>query len=196
MNSGAKAASVTDSSLQDKLLVERCLLGNEDAWGTLISKYKNLIYSIPVKYGLSSEDAAEVFQSVSLTLLRDLGKLREPQALPAWLIKMTARKCLRWKQEHRAFLEAEIDEERLPEALNLPDDLLQQLECEQILREGIAVLSPDCQRLIELLFYSSPPLRYDQAATLLGLAKGSVGATRMRCLEKLRHFLERRGFYP
>jgi RNA polymerase sigma factor (sigma-70 family) len=196
MNLGTKAATSGEVSLQDKILVEGCLLGNQDAWSALIEKYKNLIYSIPVKYGLSPEDAAEIFQSVSLTLLKDLSKLREPQALAAWLIKLTARKCLRWKQEHRTASEVEIDEERIIETLQLPDDLLQQIEREQILREGLALLSPECKKLVELLFYSNPPLHYDQAAERLGLAKGSIGATRMRCLEKLRRFLERRGFKP
>jgi len=196
MNSGAKAAPAPALSSKDKVLVELCLLGSEEAWSALIEKYKNLIFSIPIKYGLSTDEATEVFQSVSLTLLQDLPKLREPQALAAWLIKMTARKCLRWKREQRMFQASEIDNDHLVETLNLPEDLLQQLEREQIIREALVRLSPDCNRLIDLLFFASPPLHYDKAAEVMGLAKGSIGATRMRCLEKLRRYLEKKGFTP
>jgi RNA polymerase sigma factor (sigma-70 family) len=176
--------------------VEQCLLGSEEAWAALIEKYKNLIFSIPIKYGLSTDEATEVFQSVSLTLLQDLPKLREPQALAAWLKKVTARKCLRWQREQRIFQEAEIDSDRLVETLNLPEDLLQELEREQIIREGLAHLSADCNRLVELLFFSNAPLHYDKAAEAMGLAKGSIGATRKRCLEKLRRYLEKKGVTP
>ena len=48
----------------DERLVRECLDGNEDAWATLISKYKNLIFSIPIKYGMTREDAADLFQAV------------------------------------------------------------------------------------------------------------------------------------
>jgi RNA polymerase sigma factor (sigma-70 family) len=196
MNSAAKAAPAPALSSHDKVLVERCLLGSEEAWSALIEKYKNLIFSIPIKYGLSTEDATEIFQSVSVTLLQDLPKLREPQALAAWLIKVTARKCLRWKRDQRVFRDSEIDHERLVESFNLPDELLQQIEQEQIMREALLRLSPECNTLIELLFFSNPPLHYDKAAEAMGLAKGSIGATRMRCLEKLRRYLEKKGFTP
>ena len=35
-------------SSPDDRLVQRCLKGDEDAWGVLIDRYKNLIYSIPL----------------------------------------------------------------------------------------------------------------------------------------------------
>jgi DNA-directed RNA polymerase specialized sigma24 family protein len=58
----------------------------------------------------------------------------------------------------------------------------------------IAEASPECRRLIDLLFFTNPPLRYEQAAARLGFAKGSIGATRMRCLEKMRSSLQKKGF--
>ncbi len=194
MNSGAKPSQAPKGSRQDKALVEECLLGSEEAWSELIDKYKNLIFSIPIKYGLSYDDAAEIFQSVSFALLRDLAGLREPQALPAWLIKMTARKCVRLKREKQVYSETKAEEDRMVETGDLPDKLLQDLERENILRETLSEMSPECRRLIDLLFFADPPMRYEEAAQALGLAKGSMGATRMRCLEKLRHFLEKRGF--
>src|SRR5438105_11651371 len=56
----------------DTLLVKECLAGNEEAWSLLIDKYKALIYSIPVKYGLSSQEAADVFQATCTELLMRL----------------------------------------------------------------------------------------------------------------------------
>ncbi len=85
------------SSLSDERLVALCLKGDETAWTDLIDKYKNLIYSIPIKLGMY-DDAADIFQSVCVDLLSDLSRLREPKALPKWLMQVCYHKCL----EHRA----------------------------------------------------------------------------------------------
>ena len=43
------------------------------------------------------DDAADIFQSVCVDLLSDLPQLREPKALPKWLMQVCYHKCL----EHR-----------------------------------------------------------------------------------------------
>ena len=66
----------------DARLVKECLAGNEEAWSLLIDKYKALIFSVPVKYGLPQHEAAEVFQATCVELLERLPELRKPRALP------------------------------------------------------------------------------------------------------------------
>jgi RNA polymerase sigma factor (sigma-70 family) len=178
---------------EDEVLVHECLLGNEKAWSTLIEKYANLIFSIPVKRGLSQDDAADIFQSVCLTLLRDLPALRQPRALAAWLIQLTAHTCTKWETQTRKYSDDELKENTEASA-DLPSDVVQQLEREQMLREALSELNLECRRLIQLLFFTTPPVRYEAAAAELGLARGSMGATRMRCLEKLRRSLGQKGF--
>ena len=84
----------------DTKLVKACLHGEEDAWETLLAKYKNLIFSIPIKYGFSPEEAADIFQAVCLDLVYELDSLREPRALAGWLIRITCNKCYHF-QKHK-----------------------------------------------------------------------------------------------
>jgi len=176
----------------DEVLVRECLLGTESAWTELVDKYRNLIYSIPTRSGFSPEDSSEIFQSVCLMLLRDLHALREPQALPAWLMRLTARKCASFRKNQ--FVHNQIQPDSALETRGLPETVVEQIEREQMFREALAEISPECARLVHLLFLHNPPMSYDQAAAELGLARGSIGATRMRCLEKLRRTLEQKGF--
>ena len=74
----------------DASLVRECVNGSEEAWSALLEKYKRLIYSIPVKYGLAPDAASDVFQEVCVELLAELPRLREPRALPKWLMQVTA----------------------------------------------------------------------------------------------------------
>src|SRR5437764_1423058 len=74
----ADASLVAEASWPDRRLVEACLSGNESAWAALVDKYKNLIYSIPIRWGFSQDDATDIFQSVAAQLLSELNRLREP----------------------------------------------------------------------------------------------------------------------
>ncbi|MGI8962062.1 MAG: RNA polymerase sigma factor [Bryobacteraceae bacterium] len=189
-----EAAAQIKSSRQDGLLVQECLKGSEEAWSALIDKYKNLIFSIPIKYGFSKDEATEIFQAVCVGVLQELSHLREPRALAAWLIQMTSHKCFRWKEQRNRYVETELQDTLADEFPKIPEELFREIEREQILREALAALSPDCKRLVELLFFEEPPVPYEELSKTLGMAKGSIGATRMRCLEKLRSWLDKRGF--
>jgi RNA polymerase sigma factor (sigma-70 family) len=194
MTPALKAAVPIRNSRQDDFLVQECLKGSEEAWSALIDKYKNLIFSIPIKYGFSRDEATEIFQAVWVSVLQELSQLREPRALAAWLIQMTTHKCFRWREKRNRHVETELQKALSDELPKIPEELFRQAEREQILREALAALSSDCNRLVELLFFEDPPVSYEELSKALGMAKGSIGATRMRCLEKLRRWLDEKGF--
>src|SRR5215831_21309826 len=83
-------------------LVQECLRGNEDAWNLLVDRYKNLLYSIPIRYGLPPQDAADIFQAVCLDLFNELPRLRDAEALQGWLMRVTTNKCYHWKRRQMA----------------------------------------------------------------------------------------------
>ena len=191
-----KTQKKPSAAREDTRLVKECLSGNEEAWSSLIEKYKALIYSIPVKYRLPEHEAAEVFQATCLELLTRLPELREPQALPKWLMQVAHHQCYRWKRQQQRVVSRDGDAD-LPEPSTpaIADNLVQQAQEEQILREAMATLSPQCRRLVELLFLETPPRPYTEVAAELGLALGSVGFTRQKCIERLRRKLGELGFY-
>src|SRR5438093_1842913 len=131
---------------RDDYLVRECMKGDEEAWSTLIDKYKNLIFSIPMKYGFRTQDADEIFQEVCLALLTELPRLRKPQALAAWLIQVTSHRCFHRKREQGRYVAAEPDEtlSTTPSA----EDILREVEREQMLREALLELPPRCHDLV------------------------------------------------
>jgi RNA polymerase sigma factor (sigma-70 family) len=88
-----------------------------------------------------------------------------------------------------------IDEHDPPAAsIEEPENLVAQLQQEQILREAMSELSPQCRRLVQMLFFEHPPRPYEDVAKELKLAQGSIGFTRRNCLEKLKERLEQLGY--
>jgi RNA polymerase sigma factor (sigma-70 family) len=179
----------------DARLVRECVGGSEEAWRALIFKYKNLIFSIPVKYGFSVDDSTDIFQAVCLDLLSELPKLRKVKALPKWIMQITAHKCFHRKQQQQRtdVLDpaAKAFEQSTPARA---EDILRQTEEDQNLRQAMAELSPRCRELVEMLFYDEPARPYQEIAETLGLAVGSIGFIRQRCLERLRKRLLETGF--
>ncbi|SRR5258706_1737989 len=180
----------------DTRLVKECLAGNEEAWALLIDKYKALIYSIPVKYGLPPHEAADVFQSTCMELLTHLAELREPKALPNWLIQVAHHKCHRVKLQAQRLVSRDAEPDLPePETPAMAESLVLQTQEEQMLREAMRSLTPQCRRLVELLFFETPPRPYAAVAAELGLALGSIGFTRQKCIERLRRSLHELGFH-
>jgi RNA polymerase sigma factor (sigma-70 family) len=190
-----KLAPKSNKPWTDARLVKACLAGNEEAWSQLIDKYKALIYSIPVKYRLPPHEAAEVFQATCVELLHRLPELRQPRALPKWLMQVAHHQCYRWKQQAQRVVSRDADPDLPePETPAIAESLVQQTQDEQMLRDAVNALSPQCRRLVQLLFFETPARPYTEVAAELGLAVGSIGFTRQKCMDRLRRHLDDLGF--
>lgn len=168
-------------------LVTRASGGDQDAWNEIVERYAPLVYTICARYRLSNHDIEDVGQNVWLLLVEQLGKLREPAALPGWLATTTARECLRVVT---AANRAERVGTGLDESVQFVDDTaideeILMAERNAGLRAAFAELPPRCQRLLAMLI-SDPPHSYAQIHAELGIPVGSIGPQRARCLDRLR----------
>jgi len=175
----------------DEELVRRCLDGEEQAWNALVDKYKDLVWSVPIKYRLAPEDCADIFQSVWLDLFSELKNLRQVAALRSWLVTTAGHKCYHWKARQHSVKRVAVDEMEWEPEDGSPSlvTLKVEAEREQLLREAMMQLPPRCRELVDMLFFEQPPRPYKEVASTLGLAVGSLGFIRGRCLKKLREAL-------
>ena len=74
-------------------LVTRARNGDRQAWDALVERYAPLIWSICRRHRLGGADAEDVGQSVWLKLVDQLDTLRDPAALPGWLVTTTRLEC-------------------------------------------------------------------------------------------------------
>src|SRR5215510_4378069 len=169
-------------------LVKRAKDGDQQAWDALVERYAPLIGAICRRYRLGRADAEDVNQSVWLTLVDQLAALREPAALPGWLATTTQRECGRVLRAARrpqtAWYVLDAEDIADEQAVTAEEELLQ-AERHAALREAFTYLPPNCQQLIAMLI-QDPPVPYTQISAELGIAVGSIGPTRRRCLDKLR----------
>lgn len=197
MNSGDPASSL--DRLSDEELVAKCRKRDGNAWSVLVERYKGLVYSIPVRFRMPAEDAADVFQSVWLDLYSELDRLREPAAVRGWLLSATSHKCLHWKQRESRRAGQSLGKDvslDVVDARPLIDEIGLEAEKDQLVRDALRSVPERCRKMLKMLFFEQPPRPYLEVAKELGLAEGSIGFIRGRCLEKLKKALEQRGFLP
>lgn len=184
----------------DTDLVQRCRDGEQSAWNTLVRRYQRLIYTVPRRAGLSEDQAADVFQVVFSRLFEHLDRLDDPARVQAWLVTTAKRESLRVLELSRRVVDltpaagtADDDGtdplDRFASEAPLAEDLLSELQQQHQLRRAVTQLDERSRRFVELLFLQDEPLPYSEVAARLGIAEGSIGPTRSRCLEKLRGLL-------
>jgi RNA polymerase sigma factor (sigma-70 family) len=176
-----------EANARVRWLVRASANGDEAAWTELVRRYAPLVAAVIRTYRLAPADAQDVSQTVWLRLVEHLGKLREPEALPGWLTVTTRHACARHLQRRRWELPVDLhcdDIMKLP-APGAVDSHILRAELRQALRDGLAELDEQDQRLLELRA-ADPPKSYAEISVLLGMKIGSVGPTLRRCLDRLR----------
>jgi RNA polymerase sigma factor (sigma-70 family) len=169
-------------------LVERARAGDEDAWDQIVRRYATLMWAVCRRVGVVGSEADDVAASVWLRLVERLGSLREPAALPGWIVTTTQRECFQVMRARTRVVPVEQDLMPPPTdpATDSPsDEWLLAEERRHALRVAFAGLSDRCRQLLALLFHD-PPTPYAEISRTMGLKIPSIGPTRMRCLDKLR----------
>lgn len=196
------AAGWTPVKATDADLIRACREGDRAAWEALLARYQRLIYSVPLRCGLSEDDAADVFQTVCVRLLENLGRLRDEQRLGSWLVTTASREAWRVQRCARRDTplsaegaeDGETGAEALPDPGLLPEDAAARLEDQHLVRQAVEEMGERCRIMLRLLYYTEPAPPYAEIAAQLGMPEGSVGPTRARCLQQLRRILEKHGF--
>lgn len=184
--------------LSDADLLHCCREGQQAAWHVLVRRYQRLIYTIPRRAGLGEDHAADVFQSTFARLFESRDRIHDPSRLRAWLVTTARRETLSLLTlAQRTVLLAPDREDgpasdpfdQIADTAPLPEELLADLQTQDLVRRAVDQLDSKSRALVELLFLQAEPLAYEQIATRLGIAEGSIGPTRSRVLAKLRAIL-------
>jgi len=177
-------------------LIERAGSGDRAAWNEIVARFAPLVWSICLRWGLARSDAEDVCQGVWMRLVEHLDTIRQPAALPGWLVTTTRHECERVLRltQHRRLVEQRAVQERKRTSIDSdPDEGILAAERQQALRTAFAALPPPCRQLLELLLHD-PPLPYAEIGEKMGKPVGSLGPSRARCLGKLRRHPALRGY--
>ncbi|MET9442293.1 sigma-70 family RNA polymerase sigma factor [Streptomyces sp. NPDC006610] len=181
-------------------LVRSAVDGDAAAWKALVEGLSPLVWSVVRSHRLSDADAHEVYQTVWFRFAQHLGRIREPDKAGSWLASTARNESLKVLRSLRRTVPTDdpqlldrVSEERTPEQSVL-DDEEAAAESERIrwLWQEFEELGERCRQLLRVLM-ASPPPSYQEVSAALGIAVGSIGPLRQRCLRRLKARLDARG---
>jgi hypothetical protein len=76
-------------------LVIRAADGDDRAWQELVARFSDVVSSATVAHRLSEDDTVRVAATVWQRLRRNLGKLRQPDRVGAWLGAVARDECVK-----------------------------------------------------------------------------------------------------
>ena len=80
----------------DENLVSQTLAGDRDAFGVLVHKYQDMVYTYAFQKVRNEADSQDITQEVFLRAYRHLCKLRHPHRFRSWLYTIMSNECNRW----------------------------------------------------------------------------------------------------
>jgi RNA polymerase sigma factor (sigma-70 family) len=168
-------------------LVAASAKGDEAAWNELVRRYAPLVLAVIRSHQLPAADAADVSQTVWLRLVEHLADLREPEALPGWLVTTTQRECGRNQQRAQKIFPVDpqtdgVMKHGMSEEADV--DILR-AELRQAVRDGLGELPERDQSLLRLRA-ADPPTSYQEISKMLKMPIGSIGPSLRRSLDRLR----------
>ncbi|WP_405846806.1 RNA polymerase sigma factor [Streptomyces sp. NBC_01518] len=181
-------------------LVQSAVDGDAAAWKALVEGLSPLVWSVVRAHRLSDADGHEVYQTVWLRFSQHLRRIREPEKAGSWLASTARNECLKVIKALRRLMPTDdpqlldrVSEERTPEQ-SLIDSEEAASDAERIRRlwQEFEQLGERCRQLLRVLM-TSPPPSYLEVSAGLGIAVGSIGPMRQRCLRRLRARLDARG---
>jgi RNA polymerase sigma factor (sigma-70 family) len=171
-------------------LVHGAAKGDKTAWNELVVRFSPLVVSVASRYRLNEPDGADVSQTVWLRLVQHLSTLREPAALPGWIVTTTRNECLRVLRirQRMAYFDPLIEppggRSTAADEDDIDDNLIHD-ERHEALLTAFAEL-PARHRDLLLLLLTDPPVSYSEISERLGIPIGGIGPTRARALDRLR----------
>ena len=187
------AATAGSDSPGDPLgeLITAAVAGNQRAWAALYERYAPLVSAVCRRYRLAPSDVDDVSQVVWMRLVQNLGRPREPRALPGWIVTTGKHEALRVLELRRRtepadpMIDSRFDAGPAAAGAAEVDENLHRCEQRQAVHDGLRQLRPEHRQLL-LMLTADPQIPYQEISRRLGIPTGSIGPTRARCLRKLR----------
>ena len=177
----------------DALLVIRVLEDDIQGFNLLIERYQMMALFVAQRYTGNREIAQELVQEALLQAYLSLHRLHDPARFKSWFYGIVLNLCRSWmrKQVNMPDMQdLQLSHGELFEAD--PQQIVEERELRDVLREAIAVLSPD-NRAVALLFYYEDR-SIQSIANLLRISPTAVRNRLLKGREQLRAHL--RTVYP
>ena len=177
-----------ESAMKTDRLVRRCREGDATAWNALVRRYSAYVHTVITRvFGLSGDEAQEVFQTVWMRVYARLDTLRDDTALRPWIRQVTLNVTRDHLERKRALRnEVLVDD---VEPFDDRESALTELDDALDVHDLLAELPDRCHEILQRRFVADE--KYAAIGAALDMTTGQVSGAIHRCLGRLRELLRR-----
>ncbi|MBR1736588.1 MAG: sigma-70 family RNA polymerase sigma factor [Firmicutes bacterium] len=153
---------VDASSLSDQEIITLCLNGNKDCFESIVSRYKNLVYSVVLRMINDHEEANDLSQEIFIKLYKNLDKYSPEYKLSTWIIRISTNHVIDYRRKKKHETVPIDDVEYEITSSSTPEDEYIRAEEKNTLRSLIDSL-PDMYKA-PIVMYHTDGLSYQEIA--------------------------------
>ena len=185
------------TGLNDNELISKVLSGDQQAYGSLVNRYQNYVFTLALRFTKNREDAEEVSQDIFIKAYRALADFRGASKFSTWLYTIVNTTCITFLRKKRLEIHS-LDNEKVFEVADSMDsgmraNLVEQKSRVSMVTNAIKMLNTDDAEVITLFYKGEQTL--EEIAQILGIeantAKVRLHRARTRLKEKMElHFAQ------
>ena len=158
-------------------LIAACLDGNQEAWGTIVQRYRKRVFHVAYQFVGRHDEAEDLTQEIFLKVFKALETFDRRANFTTWLISVSRNLCIdhyRRVRRERETVDRRVDASELsPVATGLdPHSRLERFDRRALLREALNALPETLRETVTLRDIQE--LTYHEIAARLQLPVGTV----------------------
>lgn len=172
---------------QEADLVRRCQLSDEEAFGILLGKYRDVLFGTAYLMMGNKDLAEDVVQEALIRIWKHISSFRSESKIKTWMVRIVMNEVKRYRRKKYLSLVS------LKHASEIPDDL-PGIEAEllrdddyQRLQQALEVLPRKQKEAVVLRYFSE--LTVPEVAKVMGEREGTIKSRLSRGLHRLGEIL-------
>lgn len=180
--------------MEDIAQIKKCLAGQKDAFELLVTKYKNLVYSIALNSLTNKNDAADVTQDVFLKAWANLSRYNPEFSFKTWIARITVNHCINLNQKSKRITTWDDEEmEKIVADSESPEEATLDGERRKDIIDAINSLPEKYRIVIQL--YHQQSLSYEEICNItsnpMSIVKNRIYRARKMLAEKLSKYSQK-----
>lgn len=178
----------------DQYYIDKTKQGDTQAFGVLVARYQDFIFTIVLRILKIREEAEEVAQDAFIKAYESLSSFRGESKFSSWLYSIAYRKALDRLRKNKKYQASELLEEVTEGNFEIIENALEYLqdrERKKIIQDCILQLPEEDAAIITFYYFEDQSVK--EIATITGLSEDNIKIKLYRSRKKLftllKHFV-------
>ena len=176
----------------DNQLITRILDGDHHAYGQLVNRYKDLVFTLALRMLKHREEAEEVAQDAFIKVYRSLDKFKGDSKFSTWIYKVTYNTCLdNIKKNKKHLNNVPIDDFTFNKLETIDNALEGMIKAEKtaVIKQSINMLPSEDSYILTLYYFEE--LSLEEMTKIIDASSNTIKVKLFRARKKLAVILEK-----